>query len=272
MGPVLLLFAVQGSFLALSMVLNEAAYFIGGAALAAGVYVWWARARRVHDLRANLEATRRLAAGDFGVAMEGFDALCTRPTNGSTLAVFLMNRGTASLCQGDFESALSIYHEVLRAEHGVARAVFKIQGDVFRARCADALAAYGDLDGADELLSIHTTHELEARLGMQLFARSVLALRRGDAQGAWDQLAAHWRHAEDMYSATELKMLVVVRAFAAAQLQGSPKGALGAELTAQDLQRHQWLGTHWPEMVEILRALQSAHDGAEATGEEPACS
>jgi hypothetical protein len=269
MGPVLTLLLVEGTFLGIGIGLNEMAYFVVGAASALGVYILWVRTRRARDVRTNREAVRLLAAGDFDAAIESFDGLCKRPNNGNALAVFLMNRGTASLCKGDFELALCIYHEVLRAEHGVARAVFKIQGDVFRARCADALAVYGDVDAAEQMLAIQKTHEPESRLGMHLLARSVIALRRGDAQGAWDHLVAHWLTAEGMHSPTELKALMLVRAFTAAQNNPSSSDPVVASLSAHDIQRNRWLGIHWHEMADFLSAFDAKHAKAEST--EEAC-
>ena len=264
-GPALALLLVEGAFLGIGIGLNEMAYFVVGAASALGVYILWVRTRRARDIRTNSEAVRLLAAGDFDAAIPSFDALCKRPNNGSTLAVFLMNRGTASLCKGDFELALCIYHEVLRAEHGVARAVFKTQGDVFRARCADALAVYGDVDAAEQMLKIQKTHEPESRLGMQLLARSVIALRRGDAPGAWDHLVAHWATAEGMHSATELKALMLVRAFTAAQTNPSSSDPVVASLSAHDIERNRWLGIHWPEMADFLSAFSAQQTKAKST-------
>jgi hypothetical protein len=110
------------------------------------------------------------------------------------------------------------------------------------------------------MLAIHKTHEPEARFGMQLLARSVIALRRGNTQAAWDHLVAHWATAEGMHSATELKALMLVRAFAASHTQPSSIGPQVASLTAQDIERHRWLGTHWHEMAEFLRGLNAAPD------------
>ena len=245
--PVLLVFGIEGLFLALSIALNELTYFIVGAAVALGGYFLWARARRAQDAHTNLEAVRLLGAGEIDEAIRLFDELCQSPVNGSTLAVFLMNRGTASLCKGEFEVALPIYHEVLRAERGVARSVFKLHGDMFRARCADGLAVYGDLDAAEAMLAVHKTHDAKARAGMQLLARTVIALRRGERQAAWTHLTTHWASAESMQTATELKALLILRAFTAEHAD-----PICSSITAHDLTRNRWLGTHWREMAEFL--------------------
>jgi len=250
--PVLLVFGIEGLFLALSIALNELTYFIVGAAVALGGYFLWVRTRRAKDAHTNLEAVRLLGAGEFDEAVRLFDQLCQSPSNGSTLAVFLMNRGTASLCKGEFEVALSIYHEVLRAERGIARSVFKRHGDVFRARCADGLAVYGDLDAAEAMLAVNKTHDAKARAGMQLLARTVIALRRGERQAAWTHLTTHWASAESMQTATELKALLILRAFTAEHAD-----PICSSITAHDLTRNRWLGKHWREMAEFLSNFDS---------------
>ena len=249
---VLLVFGIEGLFLALSIALNELTYFIVGAAGVLGAYFLWVRMRRAKDAHTNREAVRLLGAGEFDEAIRLFDQLCQNPTNGSTLAVFLMNRGTASLCRGEFDVALSIYHEVLRAERGIARSVFKLHGDLFRARCAEGLAVYGDLDAAEAMLAIHKTHDAQARAGMQLLARTVIALRRGERQAAWTHLTTHWASAEAMQTATELKALLILRAFTAEHAD-----PICSSITAHDLTRNRWLGTNWSEMFDFIENFDS---------------
>ena len=105
---------------------------------------------------------------------------------------------------GKFEFALQIYYEVLRAERGVARSIFRRQGDVLRARVADALACFGKLDEAEGLLNISTTHDTTARNGIQLLGRTVIKLRRGEHQSAIEHLMHQVLDGRLMFTSTEL--------------------------------------------------------------------
>ena len=156
-GQILAVIGGEACFLFLGIYLNEITYFIAGAALVLVGYFFWVRRCRLRDLQINQDAVQLIGAGDYHQAARLLDKLCQHPNNGSTLAVFLTNRATTALCLGEFETALPIYHEVLRAERGVARGIFKLQGDLFRARCAgqsgdiDPGKAGGQIVGAEQI-------------------------------------------------------------------------------------------------------------------------
>ena len=253
------LFLAESLILFISIQFNEVLYFIGGAIGLLLVYFIWVRKRRELDSQVNQEAVQLLTNGQFAQAALRFDEICTRPNNGSTLAIFLMNRATASLCMGKFEFALQIYHEVLRAERGVARSIFRRQGDVLRARVAEALACFGKLDEAEALLNISTTHDTPARCGIQLLGRTVIKLRRGEHQSALEHLMKSWPQAEEVYRAAELKALITIRGFALSQVADEGRvqqDAVVATLSCDDVLRSCWMGTHWPEMRKFLDQLK----------------
>ena len=253
-GQILAVIGGEACFLFLGIYLNEITYFVAGAALVLIGYFFWVRRRRLRDLLINQEAVQLIGTGDYDQAALLLDKLCRHPNNGSTLAVFLTNRATTALCLGQFDIALPIYHEVLRAERGVARGVFKLQGDLFRARCADALAFYGELEAAEAMLTAPTTSPRRTLEGHQLLARTVIDARRGEWEAARVRLISQWGAAEAVYSATELKALVVVRAFVFAQtpLASEPADPIIATLQPEDINRSRWMGTHWTEIADFL--------------------
>jgi len=257
--PILLLILAEVIILAMSIVLDSMAIFGVGIALLLAGYLLWFRHKRLQDLQTNLEGVRLLGAGEFSSAIAIFDQLCKRPHQGASLIIFVLNRATAALCKGDFEFALSLYHEVLRSETGLGRGIFKVQGDVMRARCADALACYGRLEDAEALLAIQKTHDPNILNGIQILARAVIALRKGDPNHALDVLNAHWATAETVYSATELKVVMIVKALAFHAKTGEGinlSDSLMDSLTLHDVQRNRWVDTHWPEMAVFRQNLE----------------
>lgn len=231
-------------------------HYIGGALLYLVAYFIWIQRCATTEQRLNQEGVRRMAVGDFIGAGELFESLCRRPVSKGSHMMLIFNRAVSYQCVGDFDSALALYRSVLGASGRGPRKVMAAQGDLLRARIAEAFAWRGDLDTAEALLL--EVGGGEKAPGARVAPEAIMALRRGQAATAMERIESGWSDAEALMRGIELKPLRILWAFALQGMGRERDEAFAhqlAELSPHDLELSRWCGTHWPQLATFLDAL-----------------
>jgi hypothetical protein len=241
----------------LTMRFGEMHHFVIWAATFLVVYILWIRGRMRREREHNELGMRLMSTGEHAAAGELFEALCRRPVSMTSHMMLIFNRAVAYQCEGDYDQALALYRSALDTEGRASRRVMAVHGDLLRARAAEGFAWAGDLDTAEALL---------AQLGPDVkdpealvAPRALIALRRGDAEGALGIIEAGWGGVEGALSGTELSPLKILYAYTLQTLdrEGDPAWAHQLDITPEEATITAWAGGRWPEMATFVEGLQA---------------
>lgn len=185
--------------------------------------------RAIGTVRLNNEGVAALIRGDDAVATERFRALAARPAARESVAMALHNLGVVAIRAGRAGSAVRL----LRASRAVVEgALFRPRTDavagLVAAHLGFALAAEGDLDGAEAELSRLGAGAPPSHLGMTLAyatrAKAFVALRRGNAREAVALLDAERSLLATVLTGNESMFVEAVLAVALDRLGGEYDG------------------------------------------------
>ena len=200
-----------------------------------------------------------MSIGEHATAAELLEVLCRRPTSVASHLMLVFNRAVTYQCLGDYERALPLYREVLAARGLGPRRVMAAQGDLLRARSAEAFAWYGDLDAAESLLA--EIDDEEAVPVARVAPRAIIALRRGDANAALALIEAGWAEVAEALGPLELAPLRLVYVVTLQALGREGDEVYTVQCAALDpptVAVCLWTGRHWPEMATLTDALGAA--------------
>ena len=215
------------------------------------------RLRQRQQFQTHLDVVELVRDGQFALAGEKLDALCTHPASIPSHMMFIYSRAVVFQCMGDFDRALALYDAILEARGWGPRRVLATHGGLYRARVAEAYAWAGDLDKARQLLKRAREDGFDGEA--LILPEAIVALRQGDAQRAVDLLDAGWPTLEEHRVGHELSPAHLVYALASRGLDGAMddgREERAHALTPRALSITSWAGTRWPEMAEVIRDLQ----------------
>jgi len=200
-----------------------------------------------------------LSRGDLGTARAIFAQSATRPATLVTGAHSLHNFAWTLLRQGDLRGAIDTFLFNERRNSKRLRAYALLPSSAVNLALAYALL--GDFARAKHWLAVLEQRKTERAApsvpAMTVYARAVLALRRGTPTVAARLLDEHWAECEATLTGDVFRPLRVIRAFA--QSASGPREAGIAAMTLAAARpahpgEYAFLGADWPEMAVFLDA------------------
>lgn len=219
-------------------------FALGGIGFA-GIWLF----RAIQAAKRNVAAGQELKAGRVDEAAETFEKLARKHQFHPHHPLFVHNRATCYLVNGELKRAVSLFNAARRSEELQPFTAGRTQ-DYPTTQFALALALLGEHQEGDRILSEvedDTQHEV---FGLTVLPRAVIMLRSGHPQEAVDHLTRHWSDAEGLAGSRTAKALRVVRAFALEQTGGDAGEIeqLMAGISPYEPREIEWLWVEWPEL------------------------